>query len=46
MIRSRLMSLVVTTIVGLAGLGIGTAAASVTGPAGAVAVRSIPPVCC
>lgn len=44
--RTRLLSLVVTTIVGLTGLGVGTATASVAGPAGAVTVRSAPPICC
>ncbi len=34
MTRSRLFSLAVTTMVALAGLGVGTAAASIAGPAG------------
>ena len=46
MTRSRLFSLALTTTVALAGLGIGTAAASVAGPAGAATVRSAPPICC
>jgi hypothetical protein len=46
MIRSRLVSLVVTTLVGLAVVGAATAAADLAGPAGAVSVRSIPPACC
>lgn len=44
--RTRLLSLAVTTIVGLAGLGVGTAAASLARPAGASVVLSYPPVCC
>ena len=46
MTRSRLFSLVVTTLVALAGLGVGTAAASVASPSGSVVVHSSPPVCC
>jgi hypothetical protein len=45
MTRSRLFSLVVSAMVALAGLGVGTAAAS-TGSAGSVEVRSAPPLCC
>ena len=46
MTRSRLFSLAVTTRVALAGLGVSAAAASITGEAGSVVVRSHPPVCC
>jgi hypothetical protein len=46
MTRSRLFSLAVLTMVALGGLGVGTAAASVAGPAGSTVVRSSPPVCC
>ena len=46
MTRSRLFSLALTSIVALAGLGVGTAVASIAGPAGSVVVRSYPPVCC
>ena len=46
MTRSRLFSLALTTIVALAGLGVGTGAASIAGTAGSDVVRSYPPVCC
>ncbi len=46
MTRSRLFSLAVTTMVALAGLGVGTAAASLAGESGSAVVRSYPPVCC
>jgi len=46
MIRSRLFSLAVTTLVALAGLGVGTAAASVAGTTGSSGVSSHPPACC
>ena len=46
MIRSRLFSLAVTTMVALAGLGVGTAAVSIAGSAGSAVERSHPPVCC
>ena len=46
MTRSRLFSLAVTTMVALAGVGVGTAAASIAGPSGSVVVHSHPPVCC
>ena len=45
MTRFRLFSLALTTTVALAGLGIGTAAASIAGH-GFRVVRSHPPVCC
>lgn len=46
MTRSRLFSLAVTTMVALAGLGVGTPAASVAGAAGSSALHGSPPVCC
>jgi hypothetical protein len=46
MIRSRLFSLAVTTMVALAGLGVATATTSIAGAGGSVVVRSHPPVCC
>jgi hypothetical protein len=46
MTRSRIFSVVVTALVALAGLGVGTAAASIAGPAGSPVVRSNPPICC
>jgi hypothetical protein len=46
MTRSRLFSLGLTTIVALAGLGVGTGAASLAGPAGSVVVQAYPPACC
>ena len=46
MTRSRLFSLAVTTVVALAGLGVGTAVASIAGPAASAVELSHPPVCC
>jgi hypothetical protein len=46
MTRSRLFSLALTAGLALAGLGVGTAATSLAGPAGGALVSSHPPVCC
>jgi hypothetical protein len=46
MTRSRLLSLVLATMVVLAGLGVGAASASSSSPSGSLVVRGYPPVCC